>query len=73
MFLNSENIAVSDNGRYLILFVTVSKVQNILYFADLEKNGPINGKIPLMQIATKTGAVYNVNKINHSFYLTITL
>lgn len=48
------------------MIVTIVKAcrDNLLYFADLEKNGPITGKIPLTPIVTEFEADYDVIKIN---------
>ncbi|XP_055295103.1 prolyl endopeptidase-like [Sitodiplosis mosellana] len=48
---------VSSCGKYLIV---ISELGNqLLYYADLQKNGPINGKIPLTPIVTKFEADYH--------------
>ncbi|XP_031639763.1 prolyl endopeptidase-like [Contarinia nasturtii] len=49
---------MSDCGKYLILMAEVGENQ-LLYFADLESNGPITGKIPLTQIVTEFDASYD--------------
>ncbi|XP_055295191.1 prolyl endopeptidase-like [Sitodiplosis mosellana] len=48
---------VSSCGTYLILSPG-SGANNALYFADLSKNGPITGKIPLTTIVTEPNAAY---------------
>ncbi|XP_031619279.1 prolyl endopeptidase-like [Contarinia nasturtii] len=50
---------VSDCGKYLIVTIVKACRDNLLYFADLEKNGPINGKIPLTPIVTEFEADYD--------------
>lgn len=60
---------MSSCGKYLIV-TPGSGEQNLLYFTDLEKNGPITGKMTLTKIVTKFEADYEVNKIdsNHLFH-----
>lgn len=52
---------VSDCGRYLIMMIVEGCRDNLLYFADLEKNGPITGKIPVTPVVTKFEADYDVS------------
>lgn len=52
---------VSDCGKYLIVTIVKACRDNLLYFADLEKNGEITGKIPLTPIVTEFEADYDVN------------
>lgn len=52
---------VSDCGKYLILLIIKDCRDNLLYFADLEKNGEINGKIDVTPIVTKFEADYDVS------------
>lgn len=52
---------MSDCGKYLIVPIVKACRDNLLYFADLEKNGPITGKIPLTPIVTEFEADYDVN------------
>lgn len=52
---------VSDCGKYLIVSIVKACRDNLLYFADLEKNGEITGKIPLTPIVTEFVADYDVN------------
>lgn len=51
---------VSDCGKYLIVSIVKACRDNLLYFADLEKNGEITGKIPLTPIVTEFEADYDV-------------
>lgn len=53
---------MSDCGRYLIVTPTSGSSGNEnLYFADLEKNGPITGQISLTPVVTTLEASYDVN------------
>lgn len=52
---------MSDCGKYLIVTVIKACRDNLLYFADLEKNGEIKGKISLTPIVTKFEADYDVS------------
>lgn len=52
---------MSDCGKYLIVSIVKACRDNLLYFADLEKNGEITGKIPLTPIVTEFVADYDVN------------
>lgn len=51
---------VSDCGKYLIVSIYEELRQNLLYFADLETNGEIVGRIPLMPIISEFNADYEV-------------
>lgn len=51
---------MSDCGKYLIVSIVKACRDNLLYFADLEKNGAITGKIPLTPIVTEFEADYDV-------------
>lgn len=52
---------VSDCGKYMIVSIVKACRDNLLYFADLEKNGEIIGKIPLTPIVTEFEADYDVS------------
>lgn len=52
---------VSDCGKYMIVTIIKACRDNLLYFADLEKNGEITGKIPLTPIVTEFEADYDVS------------
>lgn len=54
-----RSATVSNCGKYLILSTKLGKNQ-LLYFADLEENGPITEKIPLTQIVRNFDAEYDV-------------
>lgn len=45
----------------MIVSIVKACRDNLLYFADLEKNGEITGKIPLTPIVTEFIADYEVN------------
>ncbi|XP_031624415.1 prolyl endopeptidase-like isoform X2 [Contarinia nasturtii] len=47
------NAEISHCGKYLIVTSTITTSDNLVFFADLEQNGPINGKISLIPIITK--------------------
>lgn len=53
---------MSDCGKYLVVSIVKACRDNLLYFADLEKNGEITGKIPLTPIVTEFVADYDVNR-----------
>lgn len=53
---------MSDCGKYLIVSIVKACRDNLLYFADLEKNGDISGKIPLTPIVTEFKADYDVSE-----------
>lgn len=59
-FRDSE---VSDCGKYLIVSIYEELRQNLLYIADLEANGEIVGKIPLVPIISQFNADYEVSEI----------
>lgn len=52
---------MSDCGKYLIVSIVKACRDNLLYFADLEKNGKITGKIPLTPIVTEFESDYEVS------------
>lgn len=52
---------MSDCGKYLIVSIVKACRDNLLYFADLEKNGEITGKISLTPVVTEFKADYDVN------------
>lgn len=58
MFRDTE---VSDCGKYLIVSIYEELRQNLLYIADIEANGQIVGKLPLMPIISEFNADYEVN------------
>lgn len=58
-----RSATVSSCGKYLI--VIPESGHQLLYFADLEKNGRINGKITLTPVVTKFEAEYDVKWKNH--------
>lgn len=49
---------VSDCGKYLILSIVKDCRDNIVFYADLEKDGEINGKLEYHKIVTKFEADY---------------
>lgn len=59
-FRDSE---VSDCGKYLIVSIYEELRQNLLYIADLEANGEIVGKIPLVPIISEFNADYEVSEV----------
>lgn len=60
---------VSHCGKYLIMSIIKDCRDNLLYFADLEKNGQISGKLTLTQIVHKFEADYDVSSIQPNYYL----
>lgn len=65
-FLSSAD--VSDDGKHLIITTSETERDNLVFYADLEKNNQITGKIPLIPIITEMDADYSVNKIKINFY-----
>lgn len=57
----NRSTGVSDCGKFLIVSIVKACRDNLLYFADLEKNGPITGKIELTPIVTEFEADYDVS------------
>lgn len=51
---------MSSNGKYLIITPSEGS-KDVLYFADLEKIGPVTGKINLTPIVTKPEATFEVS------------
>lgn len=51
---------VSDCGKYLFLIIIKDCRDNLVYFADLEENGPITGKLKITPIVTKFESDYDV-------------
>ncbi|XP_055295101.1 prolyl endopeptidase-like [Sitodiplosis mosellana] len=62
---------VSSCGKYLIV-LSGPTTDNVLYFADLSKNGPIIGIIPLTPIVTKPESTYKyvTNTESNAMFLT---
>lgn len=56
----NRSATVSSSGKYLIVSPRNGS-QNLVYFANLEENGPISGKIKLTPIVTEFEASYGVN------------
>lgn len=56
---------MTDCGKYLILTIVKGCRDNLVFFADLEANGEINGKIKLTQIVTEFEADYDVKTFSH--------
>lgn len=54
---------MSDCGKYLIVSIYEELRQNLLYIADLEANGEIVGKIPLVPIISQFNADYEVSEV----------
>lgn len=52
---------VSDCGKYLILSVVKECRDNLVFFADLEKHGEIEGKVELTQVVFNFEADYEVS------------
>lgn len=52
---------MSDCGKYLIVSIYEELRQNLLYIVDLEENGEIVGRIPLIPIISQFNADYEVN------------
>lgn len=61
---SARSTQVSDCGKYMIVSIVKACRDNLLYFADLEKNGEITGKIPLTPIVTEFEADYDVSCAN---------
>lgn len=51
----------------MIVSIVKACRDNLLYFANLEKNGPITGKIPLTPIVTEFDADYDVILMESNF------
>lgn len=51
---------VSHGGKYAMLFISGDGDDNLVYYVDLEKEGPINGKLSLNPIITEFKASYTV-------------
>lgn len=45
----------------MIVITSETERDNSVFYADLEENGPITGKIPLIPLITKMDADYGVN------------
>jgi prolyl oligopeptidase len=52
---------VSDCGKYLLLYIMSGCKDMLLYFADLEKNGEITGKLNFEKIVDEFEADYDVS------------
>lgn len=52
---------VSDCGKYLILSIVKDCRDNLIFYADLEKNGEVTGKIELKQVIFKFESDYEVS------------
>lgn len=52
---------MSHDGRYLVIVMYEELRKNLLFVADLEKNGDIVGKIPLIPIIDTFDADYEVS------------
>lgn len=59
---------VSDCGKYLILSVVKDCRDNLVFYADLENNGEIDGKVQLTQIVFHFESDYEVSKPLDSLY-----
>lgn len=69
MFWINSSGGVSDDGKYLIVITSETERDNSVFYADLEENGPITGKIPLIPLITKMDADYGVNnKLKFNFH-----
>ena len=53
---------VSDCGKYLILSVVKDCRDNLVFFADLENNGEIEGKVELTQVVFNFESDYEVSR-----------
>lgn len=52
---------MSHCGKYAIV-TTTQGTNNLLFYANLEKNGEINGKLPLKSIVKEFNASYDVSR-----------
>lgn len=69
--MNFESRTATSAGKYLILqvFPNGNPNSNHLYYANLEKHGEINGKIPLKPVYTADlNTEFNVSKEMMSFF-----
>lgn len=72
MFRPNSSGGVSDDGKYLIVITSETERDNSVYYADLEQNGPIKGKIPLTPLITERDADYGVsNKLKFHFHFSV--
>lgn len=55
---------VSDCGQYLILSVVKECRDNLVFFADLDKHGEIEGKVELKQVVFNFESDYEVSSYN---------
>lgn len=53
---------VSDCGKYLFLMIDIEIGTRVVYFADLQRNGEIIGKIPVTPIVSKFENIYFVSE-----------
>jgi prolyl oligopeptidase len=58
---------VSDCGKYLLLYIMSGCKDMLLYFADLEKNGDITGKLNFEKIVDVFEADYDVSTKNATY------
>lgn len=56
-------MVVSDDGKYAIVYVDEKGDNNLVYFADIEKNGEITKKLSLTPIITEFENSYSVRDI----------
>lgn len=69
---------MSHDGKYVIVYVDEKGDDNLVYYADLEKNGEITKKLTLTPIITEFNNTYSVRSTElfsffHKFFLTIKL
>lgn len=53
---------MTQDGKYVILFVTDENDDNQVYFTDLEKHGKITGKLPLTPVLNELEATFEVGE-----------
>lgn len=58
-----RSVKVTHCSNYLILSI-FEGTENLLFFADLKKNGDINGKLHFTPIVNKFEAYYSVREKN---------
>lgn len=57
-----SSTTVSDDGKYLLVYVDASGDGNLVYYVDLEKNGKISNALSLTPIITEFKSDYAVGE-----------
>lgn len=63
--MNFRTGDVSDCGKYLLVTIQKDCRDDLVYFANLEETGEINGKLNLTEVIGKFEADYNVSFITN--------